>query len=316
VSPPRQPPGRRALRAKGRPLPACALVLCAFAGCHGSQPVTPPDLAPAIDPLVAARPYSVTLPAGHDASVPSPLIVVLHGYTATGELQDAYLGISAHADAHGTIVARPDGLVDALGNHYWNADDACCDVFASGVDDVAYLTAVIDDATLRYGADPKRVFLVGHSNGAFMAHRLACDRADRVAGIAALAGEVWKDTSKCQPSAHVAVAQIHGDADDTVLYGGGPHVGGVSVPSLMPYPGSEATFQFWSAAGGCTGTSDGGALDLDAGLPGAETTVTRATGCGPGAAAELWRIAGGGHVPNVTQSFAESVYGFFAAHGR
>jgi poly(3-hydroxybutyrate) depolymerase len=122
--------------------------------------------------------------------------------------------------------------------------------------------------------------------------------------------------SKCQPSAKVAVAQIHGDADDVVLYDGGMHVGGVSVASLAPYPGSQATFQFWSTAGGCTGAADGGTLDLDSSLTGAETTVTRATGCGPGAAAELWRIAGGGHLPSVTASFTESVYAFFGAHGR
>jgi polyhydroxybutyrate depolymerase len=297
--------------------PAAALVLCAIAGgCHGGGPTPSPDLAPATDPLVAARPYSVTLPAGHEPAVPSPLIVVLHGYSATGAIEDAYLGISAHADAHATIVAWPDGLIDSRGNHYWNADDACCDIFASGVDDVAYLTALIDDAILRYGADPKRVFVVGHSNGAFMAHRLACDRADRVAGIAALAGEVWKDMSKCQPSTHVAVAQIHGDADGVVLFDGGAHVGGVVLDTLGPYPSSPATFQFWSTTGGCTGTTDGLPLDLDASLAGAETTVTRATGCGSGAAAELWRIVGGSHIPNVTPSFAESVYAFFESHGR
>jgi len=262
------------------------------------------------DPLVAARPYGVTLPAGHDPSKHEPLIVVLHGYSASGVIQDTYLGISAAADAHGTIVAYPDGMIDSLGNHYWNATDACCDIFGSGVDDVAYLSALIHDVIDRYGADPKRVFLVGHSNGAFMAERMACARAELIAGIAALAGVVWKDTSLCKPSQKVAVAQIHGTADDTILYAGGA----VSAASLHPYPGAEATFQFWTTQEGCAATEDGGALDLDTVLPGPETEVTRATGCAAGGAAELWKIVGANHLPNVSSSFSAAVYAFFEAH--
>jgi polyhydroxybutyrate depolymerase len=289
---------------------ALALLVAALVGCHAGTNGS--DMLPALDPLIAARPYGVTLPAGHDPSVPSPLIVVLHGYMANGSIEDSYLGVSASADAHHTIIATPDGTIDQIGNHFWNATDACCDVFASGVDDVAYLTALIADAVKRYGADPTRVFLLGHSNGAFMAHRMACDRADRIAAIAALAGDVWLDMSKCRPSAHLAVAQIQGDADSVVLYKGGQ----LNAPNVQPYPGSEATFQFWSMAGACSGTSDAGTFDYEASLPGNETTVTRATGCATGAAAELWRIVGGQHVPTFTPSFMPAVYAFFEGHPR
>ena len=284
--------------------------ICALAACSSGEPA-PADMTVAGDPLIAARPYGVTLPAGHDRAVPSPLVIVLHGYSATGALEDGYLGISTAADAHGTIVAYPDGTIDQIGNHFWNATDGCCNVFNSDVDDVAYISALIADAITHYGADPKRIFLVGHSNGAFMAHRMACDRAELLAGVAAFAGVVWKDMAKCVPSKHLAVVQIHGDADDTILYNGGQQSGG-----LKPYPGAEATFQFWSTAEGCTGTSDGGTLDLDSVLPGAETRVTRATSCAAGGAAEFWHMAGGGHLPTFSPAFAANVYAFFGAHPR
>ena len=80
---------------------------------------------------------------------------------------------------------------------------------------------MIDDISTRYNVDPKRIFIVGHSNGAFMSHRLACDLSDRIAAIASLAGAAWNDASKCNPSSQVSVLDVHGDADTVINYGGG-----------------------------------------------------------------------------------------------
>ena len=69
------------------------------------------------------------------------------------------------------------------------------------VDDVAYVGGLIDEALRTWPVDPKRVYIVGHSNGDFMAHRLACERADVVVAIAGLAGAgIAIDGSGCSPS--------------------------------------------------------------------------------------------------------------------
>jgi len=234
---------------------------------------------------VVARTYDVDVPAGYDKSKAYPLIVLVHGYGANGFVQDALFGFNALADARGVFVAHPDGTLDTTMKRFWNADDACCDFGHVGVDDVAYLNAVVDDMEATFNIDKKRIFFVGHSNGAFMSHRIACDSAPRVAAIAALAGDVWKDASKCNPTAPVAVLQIHGTADQEV-----PYNGGANEPSA---PESVAT---WAQKNGCgadladTGTT----LDLDNGLAGAETKVARHA-CTSGAA-ELWTVQGGVHV--------------------
>src|SRR5947209_11971209 len=171
-------------------------------------------------PLVLARPYDFDQPAGYDASKPYPLIVLVHGFGANGFVQDALFGFNQLADARGVFVAHPDGTLNSGGSRFWNATDACCDEEHAGVDDVAYLNAVIDDMEFNFNIDKKRVFFVGHSNGAFMSHRMACDSAARVAAIVALAGDVWQDASKCNPSEPVAIAQVHGDADTLVPYDG------------------------------------------------------------------------------------------------
>src|SRR5205814_3467937 len=114
------------------------------------------------------------VPPGYDATKPTPLLILLHGYTASGAQQEMYFKLGPVANAQGFLYAIPDGTVDGAGNRFWNATDACCNYFGSAVDDVAYLGAIMDDVGTRYNVDPKPIFVVGHSNGGFMAHRLAC----------------------------------------------------------------------------------------------------------------------------------------------
>ena len=64
---------------------------------------------------------------------------------------------------------------------------------------VAYLRAIIRDVMARYPVDRRRVFVVGHSNGGFMAYRMACEASDLVTGVVSLAGATWKDPARCRP---------------------------------------------------------------------------------------------------------------------
>ncbi len=256
------------------------------------------------------RPVTVHVPASYIPGTAAPLVILLHGYGASGALQDLYFGMTAVSDTRGFLYAFPDGTVDSDGKRFWNATEACCDLHGTKVDDSTYVSSLITQIQARYTVDPKRIFLVGHSNGAFMSYRMACDHADQVAAIASLAGAMFSDVSKCAPSAPVSILQIHGTADDTVLFDGDKIAG-------QGYPGAKATVADWVTLDGCGATADTSAppLDLDTRLAGAETTVTRyANGCKPGGHAELWTIAGGAHLPSLTASFSTRVIDFLFAH--
>lgn len=255
----------------------------------------------------ASRPYDVTQPSSYDPSVPSPLVVLLHGYGATARIQDVYFRISALAEAKNFLVALPNGTKDPLGNPFWNATGACCDFSLRGVDDVGYLSAVIDDMKQRFNVDPKRIYLIGHSNGGFMAHRLACEIADQIAAIVSLAGAV--DVASCAPSEPVAVLQVHGDDDKTISYDGGN-----VFPFAPEYPSAKTTIATWAEKNGCEEPleADSEKLDLDGDLPGVDTIVARHE-CTAGAA-ELWTIEGGSHSPSLQPTWAELVYSFLEAH--
>lgn len=262
------------------------------------------------DPLVIARPFDVTVPVGYRAGTPVPLLLLLHGYTATAAVQDAYFGYSQLAQTRTFLVALPNGLRDDTLQQYWNATDACC-AFGKTNDDVAYLTAVIRDVQARYSVDPKRIYVVGHSNGGFMAHRLACDRPGLIAGIMAFAGNTWLDPARCQPAEGVAVLQVHGTLDAVIQYGGGATVG------QPPYPSAQESVRSWGPKNRCTGTSldrISGDLDLASLVLGNETERRGLTGCPGHTAAELWTMQGAGHFPPLTMDFVERTYSWLLAH--
>lgn len=259
-------------------------------------------------PIGGDRPVEVIVPSGYDPSAPAPLLVLLHGYVADGGLQELYFGLGAEADARGYLFVHPNGTIDKTGLDFWNATDACCNFYGSTVDDSKYLSTVIAQIRQAYSVDAKRIFVVGHSNGGFMAHRMACEHADVIASIATLAGSTWSDPAKCSPSEPVSALVMHGTLDPVILYGGGSLFGN-------DYPGAIATARSWASLNGCSSSEEKSTQKLD--LIGTfleETTVSRWPDCGPGIDVEHWRIEAGTHVPLFKSEWRARVFDFFDAH--
>jgi polyhydroxybutyrate depolymerase len=262
-------------------------------------------------PLGGDRPVSVHVPPSYTQGTPMPLVVLLHGYGSSGAGHEAYMHFQPLADARGFLYAYPDGLVDSTGKRFWNGTDACCDLFSSGVDDATYLSNLITQIEARYSVDAKRVYLIGHSNGSFMAFRMACEHSEQITAIATLAGAMFADVAKCKDTQPVGVLHIHSDVDTENYYEGGT--------ILAPYAGAVTTVNDWVTFDGCGSAPDTTAapLDLDQNVTGAETTVTRfASGCKPGGGAELWTMHGSTHVPTFTPAFAPGVIDFLLAHAK
>jgi polyhydroxybutyrate depolymerase len=248
------------------------------------------------------RPVNVLLPDGYDPDEPTPLVILLHGYAADSTVQDSYFVMSSVAATQGLVFAAPDGTIDEGDSRFWNATDACCDFYASGVDDSAYLEGLLDEIESKVNIDPNRIYLVGHSNGGYMAYRMACDHADRIAAIAGLAGATFEDQNDCAASEPVSILHIHGTADTDILYDGGVH-----GSSGVVYPGAIESVERWVAIDGCDATSvPGTPRDIELEIAGDETTVDIYQGCN-GTAVELWSIQGGGHVPSLVEDFSGQV---------
>lgn len=300
--------------APNRWLPAVLLLsLVAASGCRSTteEPAGPAEPAESAQPGGTVtvdlddRPFRLHLPESYDPAATSPLVVLLHGYTSSAAEQERYFSLTEESDRRGFLYAMPDGTRDPGGDRFWNATDACCDFSRTGVDDAGYLRRLIDTVMSSYPADPARIYLVGHSNGGFMAHRMACDHASVVTAIVSLAGMAPDDTTRCQPQRPVSVLQIHGTDDDVIPFGGGSNIGN-------PFPSVDTTLEMWRRHNGCREqAATAPPIDLEQELVGPETTVTAYTaGCRDATRVELWAIEGGGHVPALAETFAPAVVDF------
>jgi polyhydroxybutyrate depolymerase len=200
----------------------------------------------------------------------------------------------------GMIYIAPDGTVGADGKRVWNAAKSCCQKSGTPVDDIAYITALIDEIAAKVPVDRSRIYLVGHSNGAFMSLAYACTTGS-VAAVVSLAGAFDIDNT-CATKRPFALLQIHGSADKTIKIDGGKMNG-------FEYTSALETLRRVAAINKCRKVSFSpaslGKKDFDPSIPGAETTVEELSGCQ--APVAYWRISQGAHSPKLPADYAEQV---------
>jgi polyhydroxybutyrate depolymerase len=184
------------------------------------------------------------VPPSYDGATPVPLVLNFHGYTSNMGEQQLFSAMNPKSDSAGFLLVYPNGLKNPDGSTSWNAG-ACCAFGDAGRDDVAFVSALIDDLASKGCIDLKRVYSTGMSNGGFFSHYLGCKLADRIAAIAPVAGVLGIPPEECKPSRPVPIVDFHGTGDPVVPYDGGGTVG--------TFASVASTFQAWAALDGCTG---------------------------------------------------------------
>ncbi len=255
-----------------------------------------------------ARVAHVHVPASYDPSAGTPLLIGLHGLASSGTDQASMSHMIAKSDAEGFIAIHPDGTGTPLG---WNGGVCCGSANASGIDDVAFISALIDKAEAQLCIDSHRVFAAGFSNGAFLAHSLGCELADKVVAIATVSGVIGIPT--CTPTQPVAVFHVHGTSDLVIPYNGGGINNNISVADSIAK---------WVANDACT------AAPIQTFQNGDATCVDHG-GCAAGTDVTLCTIDGGGHQwpggdssgalngkVSTDLSATDAMWAFFVAHPR
>lgn len=166
------------------------------------------------------RTYVTYTPADLPAS--AALVIVLHGSLGTGRKVREQSGgqFDRLADRVKCVVAYPDGY-----DKHWNdcrtvpGDKA----HELNVDDVGFISALIDACREKNHINPDRVYLAGLSNGGHMCFRLASEIPDRIRGIAVMGASMpVPSQSKC-PAARpgVKVMIVNGTEDPINPFEGG-----------------------------------------------------------------------------------------------
>ena len=233
-----------------------------------------------------------------------PVVIVLHGDGGTGAGIKSYSGFDAAADANNFMAVYPNSLT-TLGNGIWNKP--VNNDFNDGPNDVLFISDLIDYLCSTYSINPNKVYVTGHSGGAFMAYHLALEIPGKVAAIAPVAGNMYGDNayinSKLQSPTFVKIPiyHIHGDADGTVSY---------PDPNHLPDAWSEfplTGFSFPTCGSNTYTLND--VTDIVAGVK----KIPFCTNSANSEEISLIRIVGGGHGwPNVAGfNAAQSIWAFF-----
>lgn len=194
-----------------------------------------------------ARSYTLLSPPQRDH--PAPLVIVLHG--GGGSPESMIPRWSEQARRSGFIVAAPKGLGrnDRMGT--WNASGCCGEAAARGVDDVAFIAAVIDDVSRRQSVDPRKIYVTGFSNGGMLTHRVAIALGDKIAAAAVVSGALFGNETA--PRTPVPMLIMHGEQDPVVAFGGGMSPRRfVAQTQNLPFLPVNASVDFWRRANGCS----------------------------------------------------------------
>ena len=257
------------------------------------------------------RDYRLYAPAIYDGSESVPLVINLHGYTSTAAQQEFYGSFTGIADTANFILVAPDGTLDASNTTFWNAFGSPTET----VDDIGFLSALIDTIASEYNIDMNRVYSTGMSNGGFMSYTLACQLSHRIAAIASVTGTmVTPNLNACNAQHPTPVMQIHGTADGTVPYLGNPQ-GFVAVETLVEH---------WASFNNCNPTPTQTSVPNIDPLDGCTADHFVYSGGDAGSTVELYRINGGGHtwpgapidigVTNHDFSASKEIWRFFSQY--
>lgn len=168
----------------------------------------------ALTPQAQGRLAFITQAPRASTSGLPPLLILLHGFGAD---ERDLMPMAQQVDPRLAIVSARAPIVLPSGGYAWFSGG---DGGAEFEDSRRRAVAFVDNAVEAVGADPRRVFVAGFSQGAMVSLAMALTAPDRIAGAVALSGRLLPGVA-----AHYAAADrlrglpllvIHGTEDQTV----------------------------------------------------------------------------------------------------
>ncbi len=309
-------------------------------GARGSAPAAVSAIRQGEDTLSIGGTRRTYLVHDFAQGAPAPMVILLHGGGGSGENMANMTQFDVIARREHLVAVYPDGTAGdgARELRTWNATHCCAYAMRHHVDDVGFISALIDRMVASGRVDASRVYVTGMSNGAMMTHVIGRELSHKVAAIATVVGALWGDEPP--PQAPVPALIINGQVDQTVPGAGGPirlalAQGGSGAglgqrllrrrlqrhsPADRDAAPSVAQAEYWSRADGCTGQA---------------VSVTPAarrvhyTGCRGGTDVQYDVVTGNGHAwpggrpgreaaspPAQDFDASQVIWDFFRAHRR
>jgi polyhydroxybutyrate depolymerase len=281
------------------------LILLFSIFCFVAQ-VTDIDKSIVVDGL--NRQYLIHLPPGYANTQMLPVIFALHGgggeYKSTPKLYN----LNTLADQYNFIVVYPNAL-----NKSWSMKgvDSRVKGNTQDIDDVHFIS-VLMDTLIRYNkADRRRFFCTGLSRGGIFSFFLASRLSSRIRAIAPVCAAIPVSIGDTYTFQHpMPVLMINGTADPLILYNGGEgrFTAANAVADQNNMLPAEELVQKVAKLNHCNGVAKVDLIpDTD---PSDGCTATKYTYAGPNADVIFIKITNGGHTwPGGTQYLPKFIIG-------
>jgi polyhydroxybutyrate depolymerase len=257
------------------------------------------------------RTYAVHLPQGYDSQQHYPVVMLLHGLDQDGAQLARLTHFNELADRDGIIAVYPNAL-----NGRWNLGGGEGRPYRQGpyrrpgiwgqgypppgqrrepgeegrprAVDMQFLQRLLDKVASRYSVDTRRIYAAGLGEGGFIALRMGCNMADRIAAVAVV-GAAMPRMLNCVPSRAISALFINGTDDPIVPYGGGRYKDG-----MLRLLSAADSAKEWARVDACSDKPS------ESKLPsvregGKDTQVYLFNDCRGGSQVALYAVKGGGH---------------------
>ncbi len=242
-----------------------------------------------------SRKFRLYIPLSYDGSKPVPLVMSLHEINETAAIQQTYSNYMLIADTAGFLVLHPQG---STSNPYWNAG------LNTLVDDVMFISQLIDSIKLSYNIDLNKVYCSGYGNGGVMSYYLACHLPNKIAAVASVAGSMYNFwILNCKPYRAVPVMEIHGTLDGTVNYAGSAAFASV-----------DSVARRWLSLNKCASAATSYSLPDATNLDNSHAVNYLYSGGTDGSTVEVYKVIDGSHSwPGAATSMTNTNYDFSAS---
>jgi polyhydroxybutyrate depolymerase len=162
-----------------------------------------------------------------------PLVMMLHGAGGSSKNVLETTGWAELGQKEGIVTVFPNGTPRdesrpesfSRNPQTWNSgatkslSSGPSSAGAKNIDDVGFLTQLLERVRRQLKIDPKRIYVAGHSNGAQMAYLFSCSHSHIVAAVGVMAGHSYADQKPL--NSPVSLIQIVGDRDPFTPMSGG-----------------------------------------------------------------------------------------------
>ncbi len=191
------------------------------------------------------REYYVHIPVGYSDQNETPVVFMLHGTSGDGEKFYNISGWKEVGETENIITVFPSSWhhrISEEGGPFklttkWNVYPGSFIYDAGEVprDDIHFLKEIIKELDQNFNVDPKRLYMVGFSNGGSMAFRCAVEMSNVFAAVVEASGTIQVDTL-LTPQRLLPILFQSGNSDDKFLRNS-PDVPLISIDSLLESPG-------------------------------------------------------------------------------